>query len=69
MVLEFKDVVRDSYFSLLNITGETPTAEMIAEDIIDNYEGYSDIDISSPMKHYNWVMEVSLELGRQDLKY
>lgn len=69
MILEFKDVVRDSYFSLLNITGEIPTAEMVSEDIIDNYEGYSNIDISNPMKHYNWVMEVSLELGRQDLKY
>ena len=69
MVLEFKDVVRESYESLFSRNGEAPTAEMVAEDIVENYEGYHNINLNNPMKHYNWVMEVSFELGRQGLEF
>jgi hypothetical protein len=42
---------------------------MIAEDIVDNYEDFKDVDISSPDKYNSWVEEVQMELNRQGLTY
>ena len=42
---------------------------MIAEDIVDNYEDFKDVDLSSPDKYNSWLEEVQMELNRQGLTY
>ena len=72
-----KEVVKDSYeFCIQKVYAHPsdynnttlPTAEMIAEDIANNYEGY-DIIPDTPSAFNIWVSEVKQELNRQNLDF
>ena len=74
-ILDLSRIVKDSYSTCLDILGNKgqptalPTAEMVAEDIVNNYEGYGDIDLSNPSDYNKWVMNVKQELIRQGLDF
>lgn len=68
--LDFSVVVQDSYRACSErCSADWPTSSMIAEDIVDNYEGYKDVDLSTPDKYNKWISEVQIELNRQGLVY
>ena len=69
-ILDFAVVVKDSHRACCErCSGDWPTASMIAEDIVDNYEDYKDVDLSTPDKYNSWGEEVQMELNRQGLTY
>ena len=76
-MLSFPDAVRYSYYACCEKIGcaphsydtDVPTDAMVAEDILDNYIDYKDVDVSDPFKHLAWCKQVAEELRRQDLEF
>lgn len=69
-VLDFADIVKDSHRACSErCSADWPTSSMIAEDIVDNYEDYKNVDLSDPDKYNKWLSEVQIELNRQGLVY
>lgn len=71
--IDLESAIKDSYDFLsgkLYAEDRLPTAEEVAEDIVDNYDGYKDlVDLSSPEKYNSWVSEVKQELNRLGLEF
>lgn len=68
--MSFTQVVKESHrVCCEKCECDWPTASMIAEDIVDNYEDFKDVDLSSPDKYNSWLEEVQMELNRQGLTY
>lgn len=66
----FSEIVKDSHHCCCErYSSDWPTVPMIAEDIVDNYEGFEKVDLSDPYKYNEWVEKVRLELNRQGLTY
>lgn len=68
--MTFAEIVKDSHHCCCErCQSDWPTDTMIAEDIVDNYQEYKDVDLSDPYKYNKWVEVVQLELNRQGLVY
>lgn len=68
--MTFTEIVKDSHHCCCErFSSDWPTAAMIAEDIVDNYQEYKDVDLSDPYKYNKWVEVVQLELNHQGLFY
>lgn len=66
----FERIVNDSYTHLYSRDyPNLPTDAEVAEDIVDNYEEFYMVDLSSPEKLNEWVREVRQELIRQQLAF
>ena len=77
-MLSFSEVVNEAYYACSQkIAGwgdengnynTLPSDEMIAEDIINNYEGYEDED-NNPQRLDYFCQMIRIELDRQGLEY
>ena len=67
-ILDFSEVVKDSWNHIYNDLGKTPSIEDIMNDIVNNYEGYEDED-STPEKANQFYRDIMYELRNQDLEY
>ena len=70
--MTFSEIVKESYIVCSNRSPEwnyIPLDSNIAEDILNNYEDYKDVDVSDPYKYNHWVDTVRTELDRLNLKY
>ena len=69
-MLTFAEIVKDSHRHLYQFSyPDVPLDSDIAEDIVNSYLEYQNIDLSTPEKYFSWILEVRYELNRQNLKY
>ena len=69
-MLTFEEVVNQSY-TFLYSRGypNLPTDCEVAEDVVNNYLEYQDIDLSTPEKYNEWVYTIRQELLRQQVAF
>ena len=68
--MTFEEVVNKSYtFLYARDYPNLPTDAEVAEDIVDNYNGYEEVDLSTPEAYNKWVTEVREELIRQQVAF
>ena len=76
--MTFAEVVKDSYNACYQkIKGwaqdypdmPVPTDGMVADDILDHYEEYKDLNISDLFEFNEWCEKVANELARQHLDF
>ena len=68
--MTFEEVVNKSYtFLYARDYPNLPTDAEVAEDIVDNYEGYEDTNLNTTESYNEWVAEVREELIRQQVAF